>query len=189
MAQATFIQIPNNLQDPVVLRRFLEKLVLQVDIAFGNRGTEAFAEAAAVAAATISSTDVQNQIDSSLVSYIKKNGTSIITDTLVYDDATTVLVVDDEDIPHKKYVDDNFISSTNNTTKLTYDDATLITIDTDEDIPHKKYVDELHPKQPLINELNQTISTTYSQTEVQDISDKLDEVLAALKSANIVSDV
>lgn len=188
---ATFIQVPSNLDDSVALRRFLEKLILQLDIAFGNRGNSEFITTSSVQQITVTATYVQNEISQALLDYIKKNGDTLITDTLNYDDATTVVITNDEDIPHKKYVDDNFISSTNNTTILTYDSE--LTISNNTDIPHKKYVDdkieELKPEQSLISALNQTIGGTYSQTEVQDISDKVDEILAALKSANIISDV
>lgn len=38
MANESFVAVPANIEDPVVLRRFLMRLVEQVDIAFGNRG-------------------------------------------------------------------------------------------------------------------------------------------------------
>lgn len=44
MAGNTFIQLPPDITDTVVLRRFLAKLVEQLDIAFGNRGDGAFAK-------------------------------------------------------------------------------------------------------------------------------------------------
>lgn len=40
---STFIQLPRDVTNPLELRRFLDKLVEQVDIAFGNRGDNAFA--------------------------------------------------------------------------------------------------------------------------------------------------
>lgn len=40
MANESFIAVPANVEDPVILRRFLLRLVEQVDIAFGNRGGE-----------------------------------------------------------------------------------------------------------------------------------------------------
>lgn len=42
MAGSTFIQIPPDIQNGESLRRFLDKLVLQLDIAFSNRGTSGF---------------------------------------------------------------------------------------------------------------------------------------------------
>lgn len=41
-------------------------------------------------------------------------------------------------------------------------------------------------QQTDITDLNQTISGTYSQTEVQAISDKVDEILAALRSYGLL---
>jgi len=38
MANSTFIQIPMDVTNPLELRRFLDKLVEQLDVAFGNRG-------------------------------------------------------------------------------------------------------------------------------------------------------
>lgn len=42
MANSTFIQLPMDVTNPVELRRFLDKLVQQVDVAFGNRGDGSF---------------------------------------------------------------------------------------------------------------------------------------------------
>lgn len=39
--QSTFIQLPMDVLDPMELRRFLDKLVQQLDVVFGNRGVEA----------------------------------------------------------------------------------------------------------------------------------------------------
>jgi len=41
--QNTFIQLPMDVANPWELRRFLDKLVQQLDIAFGNRGPGGFA--------------------------------------------------------------------------------------------------------------------------------------------------
>lgn len=41
MERSTFIQVPPDVTDVRTLKRFLDKLVLQLDIAFGNRGTKA----------------------------------------------------------------------------------------------------------------------------------------------------
>lgn len=39
----TFIQVPNDVGDPIALHRFLSRLVEQVDVAFGERASEGFA--------------------------------------------------------------------------------------------------------------------------------------------------
>ena len=39
---STFIQLPADITNPLELRRFLDKMVQQLDIAFGNRGDESF---------------------------------------------------------------------------------------------------------------------------------------------------
>jgi hypothetical protein len=50
-------------------------------------------------------------------------------------------------------------------------------------------LDALLPAIPQADpsDLNQTISGTYSQSEVQDISDKVDALLALLRSAKILA--
>ncbi len=40
MANQSFVSVPPNVDDPTVLRRFLSRLVEQVDVAFGNRAGE-----------------------------------------------------------------------------------------------------------------------------------------------------
>ena len=40
---STFIQLPRDVTNPLELRRFLDKMVEQLDIAFGNRGNNKFA--------------------------------------------------------------------------------------------------------------------------------------------------
>lgn len=39
----SFIQLPANVVEPIQLRRFLDKLVQELDVAFANRGSEGFA--------------------------------------------------------------------------------------------------------------------------------------------------
>lgn len=43
MANSTFIQLPMDVTNPLELRRFLDKLVQQMDVAFGHRGNNSFA--------------------------------------------------------------------------------------------------------------------------------------------------
>jgi len=47
--QNTFIQLPMDVTNPTELRRFLDKLVQQVDVAFGNRGPGSFATSLSLA--------------------------------------------------------------------------------------------------------------------------------------------
>jgi hypothetical protein len=48
MASKTFIQIPSNVDNPAILRRFLSELVLRLDIAFGNRAQSPFASTSSI---------------------------------------------------------------------------------------------------------------------------------------------
>jgi len=47
--QSTFMALPQDITDPMQLRRFLDKLIQQVDISYGNRGNNAFVVPADVA--------------------------------------------------------------------------------------------------------------------------------------------
>ena len=38
----TFMEVPPDIQNPLVLKRFLLQLIQNIDIAFGNRGKEGF---------------------------------------------------------------------------------------------------------------------------------------------------
>lgn len=49
MANNTFIQVPSDVTDAVLLSRFLNKLVLEIDTAFGKRGDNAFTQATTIA--------------------------------------------------------------------------------------------------------------------------------------------
>lgn len=44
-----------------------------------------------------------------------------------------------------------------------------------------------NPQAAAVADLNQNISATYDQTEVQAISDKVDELLAALRAAGLMA--
>lgn len=64
------------------------------------------------------------------------------------------------------------------------------TFTSDTDIIAKKYVDDNftnNPKQAAIANLGLTISNPPTQAEVQAVSNKVDAILAALRSANIIN--
>ena len=44
----SFIQLPSDVSEPVQLRRFLDKLVQELDVAFSNRGTGGFASSTVI---------------------------------------------------------------------------------------------------------------------------------------------
>lgn len=155
MPNSTFIQVPSDLSDPIVLRRFLLVLIQQLDIAFGNRGDTATTSSLTELQATINTinTVISGLLSSSIAAstYVRQDGGTDFTGIQSYSVHPTFSV--DEELIDKKYADDNF---TNN------------------------------PQQSDPGDLNQTISGTYNQAQVQAISDKVDTILAALRSANII---
>jgi hypothetical protein len=83
MAGNTFIQVPSDITNTVTLRRFLEKLSLQVDTAFSKRGTNGFITGLSIEelVSTISELerDISN-IQSSITSLISEinDGTPVV---------------------------------------------------------------------------------------------------------------
>lgn len=205
MVGSTFIQVPHDVVDAISLKRFLVKLVEQLDIAFGNRGTTSFLTQAEGNQTTLRVQQVENSIqflNGLQSSYSTLDGTRNYTDIISYD--TNKVFTTDTDIISKKYVDDliNILSGLQNsystldgardyTGIISYDLDKVFTTSTD--IISKKYADDLvigltaNPVQAAITSLAQTISATYVQTEVQAISSKVDTILSALRSANIIS--
>lgn len=62
---SSFIALPSDVSDPVVLRRFLEKLVLELDRAFGNRGVQAFIATTETSPDITNTEDLKDYVDSS----------------------------------------------------------------------------------------------------------------------------
>lgn len=115
MAGESFIRVPDSVDDPLALRRFLLALVEYLDVAFGNRGDNV--------------ADVNTA----------KQFLSTVTAAEVY---------------------------------LTKKDATQL---------YTK-----NPQQTSISQLGLTITNPPTQIEVQTISDKVDQVIAALTLAKII---
>lgn len=62
MASKTFIQIPSDVQNPAILRRFLAELILRLDIAFGNRARSPFASTSSLASVAGAVSTVNDQV-------------------------------------------------------------------------------------------------------------------------------
>ena len=165
----TFLTVPRDLSDLQSLRRFLERLMQEVDRAYGNRSTAPFATSdatsEALAAIDIAIETINNTLSNvaaSEIEYLKKDGSRLATGILQY--TTGLVIAADNDLVDKKYVTDNF---TNN------------------------------PMQPNISSLSLslvTASAAYSQSEVQSIADdlnatslKVDAILSALIAANLIN--
>jgi len=148
MVGKSTIQIPSNVGDATVLKRFLLELVNYIDTARGL-----------------------------------KDGDNVITLSYVSD------VI-------KPYVDDSFIgyateSWVTNTALASYATESWVTSTALSGYATESWVTNLaytsNPEQTAIADLNQTISATYTQSEVQAISDKVDDMLSALRGSNIIS--
>lgn len=181
MANSTFIQVPANIADIATLRRFLEKLILQLDIAFGNRGNNAFVTTTILDNSAASLQDVIDQISQAVSNYSKLDGSRDYTGIVKYD--TDFVLTNDFSLTHKKFVDDNFEPII-----ATKGSAFNVNFGTTSGTATEGGTTTNNPKQTAIANLSQTISTTYSQAQVQAISSKVDSLLAALRLANILAD-
>lgn len=179
MANSTFIQVPPNVTDAAALKRFLEKLVLQLDVAFGNRGAGGFAPTITFQQGVLSIQDIAQAISKEAVMYSKLDGSRQYTDIVSY--ATDKTFTDGKELIAKKYADDTFEPMI--ATKGT---AFNNNFGTSTGTVTEGGTTTNNPKQTAIADLNQTISATYTQAEVQAISDKIDDILGALRGANIV---
>ena len=78
MGNSSFIAIPPNIDDPIVLRRILDKIVEVMDLAFGNRGNSKFTVSGDV-------TDEVNSLNSYISSlYSKSDGSTSYTAPVGY---------------------------------------------------------------------------------------------------------
>jgi len=179
MANSSFIQLPQNVSDPKQLRRFLDKLVLQLDIAFGNRGSSKFTTSKEVNSDIQSIQETLDYIKGEEGKFVKKDGTTSFTDIVAYDEDKTF--TDSKSLIAKKYVDDKFEPKFNKNTAFNKDFGTTSGTVTEGGTTTN------NPMQDAIADLDQTISDPPTRDEVQAISDKVDEILSALRNANIIS--
>ena len=101
MADSSFIAVPPDAtENPVALRRFLLRLIEQLDIAFGNRGSGAFNTSSDAAIVQLLAVETANK------RYVHVDGSVDVTGILSYNTDKTFL--NDEDLIAKKYADDNF---------------------------------------------------------------------------------
>lgn len=181
MANSTFIQVPANITDAATLKRFLEKLILQLDIAFGNRGNNAFVTSSVLDDSVASLQDVIDQISQAASNYSKLDGSRDYTGVVKYD--TDFTLTDDLSLTHKKFVDDTFEPII-----ATKGSAFNVNFGTTSGTATEGGTTTNNPEQPAIANLSQAISATYSQAQVQAISSKVDSLLVALRLANILAD-
>ncbi len=106
---STFIQLPSDVTNPMELRRFLDKLVEQLDVAFGNRGDGSFVTNGNFLGGVGSIKDLIDAINREALNYSKIDGSRDYTAFIGYDQDTMDVFnasAADADLAPKKYVDD-----------------------------------------------------------------------------------
>lgn len=175
MAGSSFIAVPPNINDSLVLKRFLDTLVLKLDEAFGNRGSNEFATVGGVN----SIQELIVEINKEIATLVKLDGSREITGVLKY--SGDLPINEDKEIPHNKHLKDNYEpiipiknSAFNKNFGTTADTVTEGGTTTN------------NPRQADIANLGLTISNPPTQAQVQAVADKIDSILAALRNANIL---
>lgn len=180
MAGSSFIQLPSNVDDSIQLRRFLDKLVQQLDIAFGNRGDNAFVTQDGFIKSSNSIQELINAINKELLAYSKLDGSRDYTNKVSYNSSKSFTSGSNE-IVDVSYVESYSEPKFSKNTAFNKDFGTTSGTVTEGGTTTN------NPIQPSISSLNQTISNPPTQSEVQSISDKVDTILTALQSSNIIT--
>lgn len=185
MGGNTFIQVPNNIENSLTLKRFLSKLVLELDVAFGNRGNNSFTTNSSLSSVLTTLDTKIKIIEEDGLTYSKLDGSRELTGIQTYESSfvftnanelITKLYVDDEVQIAKDYTDSEVQIAKD------YTDSEVLLL--------KDYVDTNFTNNPIqvaISDLALTISNPPTQEQVQAISNKVDSILAALRSSNIIS--
>lgn len=175
MAGSSFIAVPPNINDSIVLKRFLDTLVLKLDEAFGNRGSNEFVTVGGVN----SIQELTVEINKETATLVKLDGSREITGVLKY--SGDLPINEDKEIPHNKHLKDNYEpiipiknSAFNKNFGTTADTVTEGGTTTN------------NPRQANIANLGLTISNPPTQAQVQAVADKIDNILVALRNANIL---
>lgn len=175
MAGSSFIAVPPNINDSLVLKRFLDTLVLKLDEAFGNRGSNEFVTVDGVN----SIQELIVEINKETATLVKLDGSREITGVLKY--SGDLPINEDKEIPHNKHLKDNYEpiipiknSAFNKNFGTTADTVTEGGTTTN------------NPRQADIANLGLTISNPPTQAQVQAVADKVDSILVALRNANIL---
>ena len=173
MAGNTFIQVPNDITSPIILKRFLGKLILELDKAFGNRGQVSFATNTDLNRYLVSITKQIEDIITEGETYTKLDGSRPNTGIQTYSDS--FVFTNANDLITKVYVD------TEITTLTEYVDSEITTL--------TEYIDTNFTNNPIqasIGSLALTVSNPPTQAEVQAIADKVDDILVKLRASNII---
>ena len=174
MAGNTFIQVPNDITSPIILKRFLGKLILELDKAFGNRGQVSFASNKDLNSYLLSITEQIEGVITEGLTYTKLDGSRPNTGVQTYSDS--FVFTNANDLITKFYVDTEIVTLTN------YVDTEITTL--------TEYVDTNFTNNPIqagIAELALVVSDPPTQSEVQAIADKIDDILVKLRDSNIIA--
>ena len=196
MAGNTFIQVPNDITSPIILKRFLGKLILELDKAFGNRGQVSFASNKDLNKFLVS---LNTQIEEIVIegkTYTKLDGSRPNTGIQTYSDS--FVFTNANDLITKVYVDTEITTLTNYigteiTTLTEYVDTEIVTLTSyvDTEITTlTEYIDTNFTNNPIqasIASLAITVSNPPNQAEVQAIADKVDDILVKLRDSNIIA--
>jgi hypothetical protein len=190
------IQIPVNISDPLVLRRFLSTLVEQLDVAFGYRGSTPFVSEQSLTATQGNVTVINAnliKLNQDLVSALSNVDAIIRAEALVTLAAANTYT-DTAEADANTYTDTaeaaaNTYTDTAEAAANTYTDTAKTAANT--------YTDTAETAANTYTDNNSTNNTeqaaiadivyTGSDTEIEAVSDKLDALLAALRSANIIA--
>lgn len=175
----TFIQVPANVTDAVTLKRFLDKLILQLDIAFGNRGNTSFATNNYLISNVSNLQELIGILNDQALTYSLLDGSRPYTNLVSYD--TDLTPKDDLNLVHKKYTTDTFEPKFDKNTAFNKDFGTTSGTVTEGGTTTN------NPTQTSITSLGLTISDPPTHSEVQAISNKVDTILLALRASNIIS--
>ena len=185
MAGNTFIQVPNDITSPIILKRFLGKLILELDKAFGNRGQVSFASNTDLNKYLVSLNTQLEEVVTEGLTYTKLDGSRPNTGIQTYSDS--FVFTNANDLITKYYVDTEITTlteyvDTEITTLTNYVDTEINTL--------TEYVDTNFTNNPIqasIGSLALTISNPPTQAEVQAIASKVDDILVKLRDSNIIA--
>lgn len=88
MEGKTYIQIPTDLSNPLVMRRTLMAIVEYIDVAYKNRGTSSFVSSLDLSDVDTKLSNLTQQVNylvTQIGNYVRKDGAITITGALSYD--------------------------------------------------------------------------------------------------------
>ncbi len=97
---STFIAVPSDVTDSMVLKRFLDSLVQKIDIAFSKRGTEGFASSGELVSTASTIEGLRDDVNTASASYLKKDSSNL--EELHYTDIPSLT---SKTLVHRDYVD------------------------------------------------------------------------------------